>query len=52
MCSDRPTRKPELPLAAPATYTPLQWMMPSNFVRLPLIFVSEMPVPHDQMPVC
>jgi ABC-2 type transport system permease protein len=38
-------------LAAPATDTPSQVMMLSNLVRLPLIFISGVFVPHDQMPV-
>lgn len=37
-------------LAAPATDTPSQVMMLSNLVRLPLIFVSGVFVPHAQMP--
>jgi ABC-2 type transport system permease protein len=37
-------------LAAPATDTPSQVMMLSNLVRLPLIFISGVFVPHDQMP--
>ncbi|MFZ3121572.1 MAG: ABC transporter permease [Variovorax sp.] len=37
-------------LAAPATDTPSQVMMLSNVVRLPLIFVSGVFVPHAQMP--
>jgi ABC-2 type transport system permease protein len=37
-------------LAAPATDTPSQVMMLSNLVRLPLIFVSGVFVPHEQMP--
>jgi len=38
-------------MAAPATDTPSQVMMLSNLVRLPLIFVSGVFVPHAQMPV-
>jgi ABC-2 type transport system permease protein len=37
-------------MAAPATDTPSQVMMLSNLVRLPLIFVSGVFVPHAQMP--
>jgi len=37
-------------LAAPATDTPSQVMMLSNLVRLPLIFVSGVFVPHAEMP--
>ncbi|MDO9597089.1 MAG: ABC transporter permease [Azoarcus sp.] len=37
-------------MAAPATDTPSQVMMLSNLVRLPLIFVSGVFVPHEQMP--
>ena len=37
-------------LAAPATEGPSQVMMLSNLVRLPLIFVSGVFVPHAQMP--
>lgn len=37
-------------LAAPATEAPSQVMMLSNMVRLPLIFVSGVFVPHAQMP--
>jgi ABC-2 type transport system permease protein len=37
-------------LAAPATDTPSQVMMLSNLVRLPLIFISGVFVPHGQMP--
>jgi len=37
-------------LAAPATDAPSQVMMLSNIVRLPLIFISGVFVPHDQMP--
>lgn len=36
-------------MAAPATDTPSQVMMLSNPVRLPLIFVSGVFVPHEQM---
>jgi len=38
-------------LAAPATEGPSQVMMLSNLVRLPLIFVSGVFVPHASMPV-
>jgi ABC-2 type transport system permease protein len=38
-------------MAAPATDTPSQVMMLSNLVRLPLIFVSGVFVPHAQMPL-
>jgi ABC-2 type transport system permease protein len=38
-------------LAAPATEAPSQVMMLSNLVRLPLIFVSGVFVPHAEMPV-
>ena len=38
-------------LAAPSTDTPSQVMMLSNLVRLPLIFVSGVFVPHAEMPV-
>ncbi|HRH86657.1 MAG TPA: ABC transporter permease, partial [Rubrivivax sp.] len=37
-------------MAAPATDTPSQVMMLSNLVRLPLIFVSGVFVPHASMP--
>ncbi|TSA09304.1 MAG: ABC transporter permease [Comamonadaceae bacterium] len=37
-------------MASPATDTPSQIMMLSNLVRLPLIFVSGVFVPHAQMP--
>jgi ABC-2 type transport system permease protein len=37
-------------MAAPATDTPSQVMMLSNLVRLPLIFVSGVFVPHARMP--
>lgn len=37
-------------MAAPSTDTPSQVMMLSNLVRLPLIFVSGVFVPHAQMP--
>lgn len=37
-------------MAAPASDTPSQVMMLSNLVRLPLIFVSGVFVPHSQMP--
>jgi ABC-2 type transport system permease protein len=37
-------------LAAPATDTPSQVMMLSNLVRLPLIFISGVFVPHSEMP--
>lgn len=37
-------------MAAPATDTPSQVMMLTNLVRLPLIFVSGVFVPHAQMP--
>jgi ABC-2 type transport system permease protein len=37
-------------LAAPSTDTPSQVMMLSNLVRLPLIFVSGVFVPHAEMP--
>lgn len=37
-------------LAAPATDTPSRVMMLSNLVRLPLIFITGVFVPHDQMP--
>jgi ABC-2 type transport system permease protein len=37
-------------LAAPATNGPSQVMMLSNLVRLPLIFVSGVFVPHEAMP--
>ena len=37
-------------MAAPAIDTPSQVMMLSNLVRLPLIFVSGVFVPHAQMP--
>ena len=37
-------------MAAPATDTPSQVMVLSNLVRLPLIFVSGVFVPHAQMP--
>lgn len=37
-------------LAAPAADTPSQVMMLSNLVRLPLIFISGVFVPHAQMP--
>ena len=37
-------------LAAPATEGPSQVMMLSNLVRLPLIFVSGVFVPLDEMP--
>jgi ABC-2 type transport system permease protein len=37
-------------MSAPATDTPSQVMMLSNLVRLPLIFVSGVFVPHAEMP--
>jgi ABC-2 type transport system permease protein len=37
-------------LAAPATEAPSQVMMLSNLVRLPLMFVSGVFVPHSEMP--
>lgn len=37
-------------MAAPATDTPSQVMMLSNFVRLPLIFISGVFVPYAAMP--
>lgn len=37
-------------MAAPASDTPSQVMMLSNLVRLPLIFISGVFVPHHQMP--
>lgn len=37
-------------LAAPASDTPSQVMMLSNLVRLPMIFISGVFVPHSQMP--
>jgi ABC-2 type transport system permease protein len=39
-----------VPLSAPATNAPSQVMMLSNLVRLPLIFVSGVFVPLEQMP--
>lgn len=38
-------------MAAPATDAPSQIMMLSNLVRLPLVFVSGVLVPHAQMPI-
>lgn len=37
-------------MSAPATDTPSQVMMLSNLVRLPLIFISGVFVPHAEMP--
>jgi len=37
-------------MSAPSTDTPSQVMMLSNLVRLPLIFISGVFVPHEQMP--